>query len=223
MENRAVYAATLLAAVVIEQAERVVTEGDYRDEIAGGEECHEEVAETPNKIKRSESSEYDEDSAREQPVDGHHTAVVGEETDIGLAIVVIADNAGESEEEDGNRHEERSCLANLALQGSLRQCDAVEFGSRVESAEEDDESRARADQKRVGEDAESLNEALLDRMADSCSGRHVRRAAFTRFVREKSALNADHHCGAEATARHLFDAESVDYNQSQHVRKLLDV
>ena len=72
--------------------------------------------------------------------------------DIAFAIVVVAQNGAEGEEEKRHSHENASSWAYLKAESLLRQLDAVERAVERCPATEDDESRARADKQCVGED-----------------------------------------------------------------------
>ena len=80
-------------------------------------------------------------------------------------------------------------------------------------AEQDDKSRAGTDQQGVGENTQSLDQSLFDRMCDGCRGRYVRSRSHTCLVAEQAALDPLHQSGADRTACRLFPSESAAYDQ----------
>mgnify|MGYP006974940107 FL=1 len=80
-------------------------------------------------------------------------------------------------------------------------------------AEQDDKSRAGTDQQGVGENTQSLDQSLFDRMCDGCRGRYVRSRSHTCLVAEQAALDPLHQSGTDRTACRLFPSESAAYDQ----------
>ena len=223
MEGGVLDAAALLATVVIEQAEDVLAEADDGYEVAGGEEGHEEVAQIPDELQRGEGAEHHQHTAREQAVDDEGCAVGGDEADIGLTIIIIADDTGEGEEKDGNGDESGSPRPNLGLQGGLRQGDAIELRNIVEAADKNDERRAGADEQGVREDSQRLYQPLLHGVRHRGGGCYIGCAALAGLVAEQASLDAIHDgCTYHAACR-LAEPESIGKDDMQHMRYLLDV
>lgn len=95
----------------------------------------------------------------QQPVEGQCARTAGDEADIGFAVIVVADDTAESEEEDRHGDEDTADGADFADQRGLRKPDARQrcVG---DAAKKDDESRAGADYERIGEDPKGLDQPL---------------------------------------------------------------
>ena len=114
-------AVALLCPVVVEQSEGIASEEGDGDEVAGCEEGHEEVDDVPNELEAGHGTEHHHQACRAEAVNGHHRLVVRNEADVSLTVVVVADDARESEEEDGDGDEHGSDGAHLRLQSRLRE------------------------------------------------------------------------------------------------------
>lgn len=208
-------APALLLTVVVEEAESVFAQEDDGDEVAGGEEGHAEVDDAPDGVEGDEGSEHDHHAAGEEAIEGEGTAAAGHETDIGLAVVVVADDAGIGEKENGHGDEGAAPGAYLALQGDLREDDAVELGVVIDAADEDDEGGAGADDEGVGEDAEGLDEALLDGVGHGGGGGGIGGAALAGFVGEEATLDAVHDGGSDGAAHGLVQTEGAVEDEAE--------
>ena len=217
MECRLLDALPLLSPIVVEQSEGITAQEYDGRQVAGRQEGHEEVDNVPNQFETGHSAEYHHHPCRADAVDGHHRRVGSNEADISLAIIIIADDAGEGEEEDGYGHEHGPDGAHLSLKGRLREGDAVEFWHIVQSADEDDKGGTRTDQQRIGKDTQGLDESLLDGMADGSRSRHVGGTTLACLIREESALNAIHHRSTNAATRNLTDAKGIGHDDFQHM------
>ena len=158
-------AAAPLAHVVGQQQERLAPEKDDRHEVDEGHEGHRDVGQAPGQVERGERPKQHH-RTDQHPVKGQHPGAAGDEPDIGLAVVVIPDNAAEGEEEDRHGDEDAARRADFADQCRLRKPYARQRGI-GDSAEEDDEGRTGADHERVGKDPEGLDQPLLDRATDT--------------------------------------------------------
>ena len=137
---------------------------------------------------------------------------VAEESDIAFAVVVVADYAREGEEEYAYRHDEFACRADMVAERRLGEFNAV-GAAVVEAGAEYDQRGAGADDEGVGENAECLDEALFDRVADICGRRCVRGAAFAGFVGEYAAFEAHQYGHSYRSASRLTEAEcAADYD-----------
>ena len=63
-------AVAFLVAVVVEESESVLAQGDDSDEVAGREECHKEVSQIPYEFEAGECAKEDHHSGRENAVEG---------------------------------------------------------------------------------------------------------------------------------------------------------
>jgi len=57
VEGRFLNASTLLLAIVVEQTESISTQDDNGNQVASGEECHEEIDQIPYQVKARNGSE----------------------------------------------------------------------------------------------------------------------------------------------------------------------
>ena len=101
------------------------------------------------------------------------------------------------------------------LHGMTGEDDAV-AAVRVKAAQQDDEGCAGADDQRIGEDTEALQQPLIDRMGNGGCGSSIGRTSLTRFVREEAALHALHHGDAHSSACRLLPSESTSHDEAQH-------
>ena len=122
--------------------ESILAKSENRYEVADGNQSHEKVAETPYKIEAGNRTEHDHHAAGNHAQEDDCRGTMCQETHVGLAIVVIADNAAESEEEDGYGDEDRTGTAHLAFQRTLREQDSRLGTVGVDTADNDDEGRA---------------------------------------------------------------------------------
>ena len=109
-------ALTLLTAVVVKQTESVATKEDDGNEVTGREEGHEEIDDVPDEFETGNSSKDDHHASRTNAINGHYRRIRCDKSDVRLTVIVVADDAGESEEEDGNGYEHRSGSSHLRLQ-----------------------------------------------------------------------------------------------------------
>ena len=108
-------AAALLAAVVVEQTEGVASQEDDSHKVAGRKQSHAEVAETPYELERRKGAKEHHEASGTDAIEGYHPCVVGNEPDVGLAVIVVADDAGEGEQENGDGHEDGTGGTDLGL------------------------------------------------------------------------------------------------------------
>ena len=111
---------------------------------------------------------------------------------IRFSIIVIADNTAEGKEEDGYGNEDRTSGTNYTLKRSLGEVDALQRSVGVETADENDECCAGANQEGVSKNAQCLNESLFDRMGDVGSSSYVRCTTLACFVAEETSFDAVH-------------------------------
>ena len=185
MESRLLYSVAFLSPIVIEQPEHIFSERDNSYEIASCQKRHAEVTQIPNKLKACQSPNHHEDSARKDAICREHHGVGGHEADVGLTIIVIANNRGKGEEGDGHRDEHRPIGANFLSQCRLSERDAIQPRHIIQSADKDDKGSTRAHQERVGKHAQSLDETLFHRMGNRGSGGDVWRTTLSRLIAEQ--------------------------------------
>ena len=121
-----VTAGFLLGAIVVEQAEGVFAQPYDGVEVAGREQGHAQVAQAPDQIEAGQGAENDHAAAGEQAVEGHHPFAPGQEADVGLAIIIVSDDARVGEQQDGGGHEDGAEATHFRLERRLRQGDAVQ-------------------------------------------------------------------------------------------------
>ena len=92
VERRFLDAATLLLSVVVQQTEGIFAKNDDGYEVARCEECHEEIDDVPHQFEAGHSPENHHHTARENAIDSHYRRVGGDETNVGLAVIVVAND-----------------------------------------------------------------------------------------------------------------------------------
>ena len=131
--------------------------------------------------------------------------------------ILASPYAAESEHQDSQGDEDLADWSYLCGQGGLGELDAVHRGV-ADSANEDDEGGAGADDQGVGEDSEGLDEALLYGVGGIGCGRHVRSRAHTGLIAEHSALDALHDGGADASSGQFPPSSAVSVPEAECVR-----
>nr|DAL56230.1 MAG TPA_asm: hypothetical protein [Caudoviricetes sp.] len=220
-ETGAADSAALLGDVVGEQGDGFVAQQEDRCEVAERHQRHGHVGKAPHQVERRRRPE-EHHAPDQQAVEREHPAPGGDEPHVGLAVVVVADDRREGEEEDRHGDEQSADGADFAHQGGLRQLDAVQRGV-GDAAEEDDEGRAGADEQRVGEDTEGLDQPLLHRMRDVGRGGDVRGRTHAGLVAEQTALDALHERRASRSAQDRTPAEGLGEDQPEHLGQPADV
>ena len=216
-EDGIAHAAAFLRQVVPEQQHRLTAQQHDGHEVAEGHQRHRDVREAPCQIERRCGPEHHHRPDK-QPVERQYAAPRSDETDVRLAVIIVADDRREGEEEDRHGDEDPARGSDLRDKGRLRELNAVERGV-GNPAEEDDEGRAGADHERVGEDPEGLDQPLLDGVRDVGRGRDVRRRAHAGLVAEEPPLDALHQRRPDRAARRRAPAEGVREDQLQHLGK----
>lgn len=211
-----------MLAIIFQQFESVFPQQADGDKVAEGHQPHGDVGKAPGEVEGGERPEHDH-AAHQQAVNIQYPFPAGEVVYVGFAVVVVSDDAAEGEEEEGDCHKDAACRAYLIGQRALGQLHAVGRTVQWRAAEKDDESGAGADNQGIGEDAQCLNQPLLDGVADVCRCCHVGGGTHAGFVAEQSALNALHQCHADAAAQCLFPTEGMADNQRDDRWKFLDV
>ena len=125
MENGILDATTPLLTVIIKQLEGVFAQEHQGDEVAQRQQRHEKVTQVPNEIKTCDGTKEDKHTARQETEDGQDFFVLGQEMDIGLAIVIVTDDAAEGKEENRHSDKDFAPTAHLALQRGLGKLDAL--------------------------------------------------------------------------------------------------
>ena len=101
-----IFARALLRLIILEQPDGIFVQHDDSREIAERHERHCNIGEAPHEIKRHDSPGIDYCSDQ-QTLDLDRKIIVADETDIRLPVVIIGDDACESEKEDSDAHEYR--------------------------------------------------------------------------------------------------------------------
>lgn len=101
-----IFACALLRLIIFEQPDGIFAKHDDGREIAERHERHCDVGEAPHEIERHDRPRIDYRSDQ-QAVHLYRESVVADETDIRLPVVIIGDDACESEKEDRDAHENR--------------------------------------------------------------------------------------------------------------------
>ena len=102
MENGFFYALTLLCSIVVKQAECISAQQHDGDKVASREECHKEIYDIPHQLETGHGTKHHHHTCRTNAIGGHHLIVLSDKADVSLAIVVVADDAGEGKQEDGD-------------------------------------------------------------------------------------------------------------------------
>ena len=79
----------------------------------------------------------------------------------------------------------------------------------VKSTQQDDEGGTSTNDEGIGEDAQTLQQPLIDGMRYGGCGSGIGGATFTCFVREESALHTLHHSYSYGSSCSLFPSEST--------------
>ena len=146
-----------------------------------------------------------------------HYWLLSDKTDVGLAIVVVAYDAAEGKEQDGDGHYHVSYRSYLAGDSTL--CELYARLSAVDRhpTHQDDEGSARAHHQRVGEYTQCLYQSLLHRVRHMRCGSSVWRRTFTSLIAEQSPLDTLHHSRTKSSAQvwggaldYLVPAESPE-------------
>ena len=211
-EDRTLYAPSLLIKIVVEQPESIFAQKQYCHEIAESHQGHSYVGKAPHKIKTCQRAEHDH-ADNQKTIDKHGPLARREETYVGLAVIIVAENAAVGEEQSGYGNIDSANAANLVGERSLSELYAVETAVYAVFAEQNDESRARTDEQCVGEHAQRLYEALLGGMGYVGCGGSIRSRAHARLVAEQSALYALHKCRAHSAAQSLMPAKGIANNE----------
>ena len=166
--------------------------------VAQSHQRHGQVSQGPGQVQGDEgSAEYH--PGYQDAVAVQHPFFLRDEADIGLAVVVVSYHAAECEHEDGQGDEYLTYGAYLCRQGGLGELDAVDGGV-ADSAYEDDEGGAGADDQSVGEDSEGLDESLFYGVGGVCGCGHVR-----------------------SRAHAVPESECIGDDQAQHLRYFIDI
>ena len=166
--------------------------------------------------------------------------------DIGLGDVVIGEDGGEGEEENGDGDQHRSNFAEDAFHADLRESWRVRIGmnncaSRIMQigsdilrtgadkglignnvvlfGHKDDQCGRGADQERGDIDGKRLNQPLLHGMFNIGSGGGMRTGTLTGFVGINTAL----HAPADGRAKARLWAECITDNQGDKLRYMGDI
>ena len=105
----------LLTHIVAEENHDRTGEKEHGEEVAERHETHGDVGKVPCCLKRGNGSEEHYTGCKDA-IDEEHYAVVGEETEIGLTVVVVAEDGAEGKEQDGDGDVDAAHAAYLLLE-----------------------------------------------------------------------------------------------------------
>ena len=213
---------SLLLVIVFQEDKRLVAQWRDGRQVADGHQGHRDVGQAPGQVQAGQRSEQHH-AAHQEAIGQHHGFALGDEADVCLAIIIIADDAAEREQQDRDGDENPAGATHLVRQGLLRQLDAVDRAVERHPTEQDDEGRAGTDDQRVRKDAERLDQPLLDGVRDVRRRRDVGRRAHAGLVAEQAALDALHDGRADAAARRRAPAEGALDNACEDLGQLLQV
>ena len=106
MELGILDAATFLGTVVVKQLEDMLAQENQGNEVAQGQQGHEQVTQVPDELKTGHRAKEDEHAAREYAEHLNCPFFVGQETNVGLTIIVIADDAAEGKQDNRDGHKD---------------------------------------------------------------------------------------------------------------------
>src|SRR5699024_2800235 len=136
-------------------------------EVGDGHETGEHIGQCPDQRYRTDGPTQDAEG--HQDTEGLQVgAVVGEEFDIGLAVVVVADDRGEGQEDDDHGEEVDAPLAHRVGQRVLGQFHAPFGGIQIRFGKQDDEGGDATDDQGVEVHTQGLDQALFGRVGDGC-------------------------------------------------------
>ena len=206
---------------VLQEAEGIAAEHQYGDEVEDGHECHRQIDDAPRLLQRHAAAHHYHYAAQ-QTEDRHRPRLLRDVAHVRLSVEIVGNDCTVGKEEDGCHQEPASEATQVVLHGVTGQDDAV-VASRVTSAQQNDERRAGADDECIGEDAEALEQALLDGMRNGGCGSSVGGTALAGLVGEETPLHALHDDDADSSASRLFPSEGTAHDEAQHGGNLRDV
>ena len=116
---------SLLGAVVFQQAEGILAQQHDGNEVADGHEAHGDIGKAPREVEAHDGATHDH-AAHEHTVEPQEEGAAADEADVGLTVVVVADDAAEGKEQDGNGHEHGAEAAHLLSKSGLGELYAIE-------------------------------------------------------------------------------------------------
>ena len=184
--------------VVVEEEKNLGRKLDNGCKIDESHYAHGEVDDAPCLLQGDECSSHDGGSCDDaEKVDIR--LLLCDEAYVGLTVEVVGDDGAVGEEEYGCSDEESASLSYVGLKCIFGEDDAVSSAV-VDAREKDDEGCAGAHDDGVGEDSESLEQTLLDRVGRVGDGCCVGRAAFASLIAEESSLDSLCHCYANSSS-----------------------
>ena len=193
-------------------------------------EDHETLAEVcavPGEGSAGDGSDEHDDGRNELEyvADGIVRALVHDEPEAALGVVVVADERGVAEKAHRKRDENGPIGAQHGCQGLLYIEDTGNFLGRFYIARKAHQCCSRADEQGVDEYGERLYEALLYGVRDARTGTCVRGGTHTRFVGVQTALDTIHDAASgEATETGIERERTLENvgEHSGHVRDVVD-
>lgn len=202
-----------LAGIVVEDTDGLAAHAQDDDDIDQGHEAHEDVGQIPDEVKAGAGAEKDHDDHGQSEQGQEHFAVFDEEQ-IGLGVVIIADDGAEGKGQDSEGEEMAAPEAHLAKDGALHIGHPVETIFR-RAGDQENKCGGAADEQGVDKDGEHLHQALFGRMGDIGGGGGIGRAAHTGFVGKKAALDAKGHTAAGKAAHDGLHVKSRGEDEAE--------
>ena len=122
----------------MQQEEGLLAQQGDSDQVADRHQSHGDIRQTPDQIEAGQGAK-EHHAPHQQAIDQEHRWAGGDETDVCLALIVVADDATEGEQQDGHRHEDTTCAAHLGAQRLLRQLHAVQTAIQRHATEKNNE------------------------------------------------------------------------------------
>src|SRR5690606_1143256 len=208
------------------------------DDVQPGHQAHTEVTQIPGEgsgVHGAVDGGDDDAELQQQGEDGAlHLAVdVG---NVGFGDVVVRQDGGESEAEQGDGDDGGAEAGHPVLHCSLhvtrtcgdagdtgKQCTAISCLHVVLTGDQQHEGGGGADEQGVDVNREALNQALLGRVADGCGGRRVRAGTLASFVGVNATRDAPLDSHADNGAEAGLEAEGALDDQHHDFRQFADV
>src|SRR5690606_19347342 len=143
--------------------------------------------------------------------------------DVRFTVIVIPDDRTERKKHDGCSQEVRCPVANVHVQGSLRQQNPFLFARFVDTGQNDDERSRRTNDDGIEKYPKTLDKPLFCRVRHVCSCCRVRHRSHTCFVGEQAAAYTLHDGGTDCASCCFFKTECTLHDQCKYSRNFADV
>ena len=194
-----------------------------RDEVEDGHQADAHIAKVPHDRVGLHTA-HQQHPQRQYLIKGLPEPAVPEEIrHIGAGVEQDTDEGGKAEQRQRHGDEDDAEAAQMVLHRRLQEVHAGQARRDGFRGQQHDEGRAAANDDRINEDAQRLDQPHLDRVIafGSCGRAGCRAAA--RLVGEQAALDTVHQNGTKAARRHLPQAEGFREDAAQHRREVGDI